>query len=45
MNLLKTRQSNFYSSKYNNFFIVCELDTCSQDLNADLTLKLDSHLP
>ena len=37
--MLKTKKSNFYSSKCNKFFIVYELDTWSRDLNSDFTLK------
>ena len=36
---LKQKKSNFYSSSNNNFFIVYDLDTCSQDLNFDFILK------
>ena len=32
-------KSNFYSSKYNKFFIVYELDEWSRDLNAGFSLK------
>ena len=37
--MLKTKKRNFYSSKYNNFFIVYELDTWSRELNSHFTLK------
>ena len=30
---------NFYSFKYNNFFILYELDTCSRDLSSNIHLK------
>ena len=37
--LKQKQKNNFYTSTYNNFFIVYELDTQPQDLNADFTLK------
>ena len=33
------QKSSFYSSKYNNFFIVYASDTWSRDLNSAFTLK------
>lgn len=37
--MLKIRQSNLYSKRFSKFIIVYELDTLSQDLNANFSLR------
>ena len=42
---LKQGKTTFTHPNTIILIIVYELNTCSQDLNADLTLKSDSHFP